>query len=164
MRVERPPCMPASLALTSSSYRSSKSLKRKYCTSWRPSEAKPWMAKGSPIPSMAPHNTTRLHRGDHMFLAARDVSMFEEGLIDEGGSALALALLEHRDPIWPVQLHLIVPFLIVLGLAHGLRALELVEGDAFLVEIKRRLEAPDLLRVVTRELAIDLVDHLHHVD
>lgn len=91
-------------------------------------------------------------------------AVLDEDAVDLFGIPPVLALLEHRGPVRAVELHGVVPLGIMAGLRHRLLAFELVDRAALLVEIKRRVEHPDLLGVVARGTAVDLVRHLHGGD
>ena len=98
---------------------------------------------------------------DDVAQACRDWPVLDKDPVDLFGIALLLALLQHRHPVGAMQLHRVIPFLIVIGLTHRLLAFEFVDRHALLVEIERRVERPDFLGIITGQLAIDFIRHLN---
>ena len=90
--------------------------------------------------------------------------MLDQDAIDIRRVTPRLSLLQHRDPVRAMQLHLVVPFLVMVGLADRLGAFQLVDGATLLIQVEGGLQAPDLLCIVASQLAVELVDHLHHAD
>ena len=79
--------------------------------------------------------------------------------------AQTLAALQDGGPIGPVELHLMIPFLIVAGVGDRLLALRLVVADAqVLVGKELGPQDPDLLGIVAGGLHVHLVDELHEAD
>ena len=106
----------------------------------------------------------RDHRLDQELQARDHRLVVVDDLLDELELAELGPALQHRHPARALELNLVVPLVVVVGVGDRLPPFQLVDGLALLVEPELGGQHPDLFRVVAGELVVDLVHHLHDVD
>ena len=112
-----------------------------------------------------PLHTFRLQHVDDLFDALGDGFVLDQNLVDKLRVTLGLMPFVDRGPVRAVQLHLIVPLLIVVGFRYRLFAPHVIEtdrGDAgIFVGHEFSGADPDFLGVITGQLTIHFMGHLN---